>query len=735
MPDVEISGIEFQISGAMDSKTPGNIRRLASALSKLKEAVSGIESDSIKKLKELSTGLKEISDAASGGFNLTKATITRISELGNVANAIPDGAADKLRDLADALDKLKAVGDFKMPNLRNLKDFAGVGNSSQQASINYPPMTYTPPTNAVVPSYGGEYSNVSEAPKGMVDMGVWETSADNIARTTAEVTLADKALGGLSTAFDNVAFAARNALKPLGNFWRSIQRIALYRLIRTALKEITQGFSEGIKNAYQWSKAGGDLGVFAGNMNSLATSTLYMKNSLGALMTSILNACIPAINTLIDGLVTVINVVNQVIAVLSGADTWNKAIKYPTSYGAAASGAADKVKELQKTILGFDEINKLNSQPNVGGSGGGGGMDYSKMFEKAEFSKWAQWMKDHLELIRGLALAIGAAFLAWKIAKHFTDDLSKIAGIAMTVGGAVLYVHGLFDAWNNGVSLDNVIEMIGGTALAAGGLALAFGKVWGAWGLIIGGVGMIITALHDVAVQGELTTESFWLLEGGILALSVGVALLTGSWIPLVIGAVAGLALAVYKNWDGIKEKTATLRTGLSNAWEGIKSAAKNAWNAVCNTVTSAVNRIKSFLGSLTLKLPEVKLPHIPMPHFEWQTNAFGITYPHFTGWWANGGFPGNKGDLFIANERGAEMVGSMNGRTAVANNQEIVSGIRQGVKEANADEVRLLREQNDLLRQLIAKDGNTTISLGAITQALQRKNQRDGGTFVPVGV
>lgn len=42
-----------------------------------------------------------------------------------------------------------------------------------------------------------------------------------------------------------------------------------------------------------------------------------------------------------------------------------------------------------------------------------------------------------------------------------------------------------------------------------------------------------------------------------------------------------------------------------------------------------------------------------------------------------NGGFV-SRGQLFVANEKGAELVGSMDGKTAVANNQMIVEGIEQ---------------------------------------------------------
>lgn len=71
----------------------------------------------------------------------------------------------------------------------------------------------------------------------------------------------------------------------------------------------------------------------------------------------------------------------------------------------------------------------------------------------------------------------------------------------------------------------------------------------------------------------------------------------------------------------------------------------------------------------------------------------------------ATGGFP-NRGQLFIANESGPEMVGRIGGRSAVANKDQITDGIATAVYTANAEQNRLLREQNDLLRAILAKPG-----------------------------
>lgn len=101
---------------------------------------------------------------------------------------------------------------------------------------------------------------------------------------------------------------------------------------------------------------------------------------------------------------------------------------------------------------------------------------------------------------------------------------------------------------------------------------------------------------------------------------------------------------------------------------------------------------------------------------------------------YADGGFP-SVGEIFVANEAGPEMVGTIGNRTAVANTDQIITGISEGVSDANAEQNALLREQNALLRKLLEKDTvvNNVIGTNDIINGLQRKNRRDGKTVVPV--
>lgn len=89
---------------------------------------------------------------------------------------------------------------------------------------------------------------------------------------------------------------------------------------------------------------------------------------------------------------------------------------------------------------------------------------------------------------------------------------------------------------------------------------------------------------------------------------------------------------------------------------------------------------LKDWWGDLSLRFPHIKMPHFSI---EGEFSLMPPEVPHIgVDFYANGGFP-NKGQLFVANEVAPEMVGTMDGRTAVANQQEITTGIANAVYPA----------------------------------------------------
>lgn len=274
-------------------------------------------------------------------------------------------------------------------------------------------------------------------------------------------------------------------------------RLLKMRIMRTIVKNILAGITEGLQNVYQWAKIMGD--GFASTMDGMASSVLYLKNSIGAAFAQILSLVAPHINSLIDIIVEGINYINMFFATLAGQSTYTRAKKVAVEYGnavqGAAGGAARAVKELKEelSVLDFDELNQLQDQPepSTGGGGGGGGggsaTNYADMFEKAEIeanwlTKTAGWIRDNFEEVLGIVGAIAAGIYAWKISTALAENITALQnlsltqklGITMMVSGFVLEASGAYNLGKNGLNWKDAIMTGLGTALGIAGSVLAF---------------------------------------------------------------------------------------------------------------------------------------------------------------------------------------------------------------------------------------------------------------------
>lgn len=139
----------------------------------------------------------------------------------------------------------------------------------------------------------------------------------------------------------------------------------------------------------------------------------------------------------------------------------------------------------------------------------------------------------------------------------------------------------------------------------------------------------------------------------------------------------------------------------LNKAYDGIYNtfdAIRQTLQQVSDEVTRMLNQMVSDANSLA-GLTGKKYSHVGGYTMQ-QAQRFNIEM------FANGGFP-RSGEMFIAREAGAEMVGSIGGKTAVANNDQIERAIFNAVLTAMSQAMANGSSQPIELNQKIELDGD----------------------------
>lgn len=218
--------------------------------------------------------------------------------------------------------------------------------------------------------------------------------------------------------------------------------------------------------------------------------------------------------------------------------------------------------------------------------------------------------------------------------------------------------------------------------------------------------------------------------DAGTIELSTGIFTnLKDAGSKLVTGFSAGMVTetpTLSSAFNGIlktqNEFSNQFLSGWTSLWSSVSISFAGYWNNVLgnmatglnsivyatNTIISAVNalmRTIGYTGGISA-IPTVSIPR-----------------------YANGGFV-DQGQLFIAREAGAEMVGSIGRRTAVANNDQIVDGITYGVREANDDVVTAIYA---VAQQIIAEMRNQDNGGGGgydFDRAVYEANRRNARVY-----
>lgn len=139
--------------------------------------------------------------------------------------------------------------------------------------------------------------------------------------------------------------------------------------------------------------------------------------------------------------------------------------------------------------------------------------------------------------------------------------------------------------------------------------------------------------------------------------------------------------------WSGIKD-------GLSNAWNNAIAAVKQIWNSFANWINDKLNFSWDPITIAGIQLaPGGSISLGKIPTFE------------------TGGYVPSRYTMFMAGENGVpEIAGTVGGKTAVAGGVEI-TGIKDAINTTAEAQMRMMQQEIDLLKQLLAKE--TSVNIG----------------------
>lgn len=289
------------------------------------------------------------------GVDVDSDGIRRLSRQIVEASKYADALREKINQIGESAPRMSVFDKLKSSSAGILRAFESLGRKIQKV--------FAGSTNLIKKSVSGISGVLKKAASSLLGFGKSGKGLSGMLRTI-----------GLSARFMFASFVIRGSL---------------------------DSAKEGMQNLAQYSQ------ITNRSISTLMSSLTQLKNALATAFAPVLNTITPALDFLIQKVVAAVNAVGQLTSALTGQKSFVQAKKvfqdYAASLGDNAS-AADKAQEanekLRKTLLGFDEVNKLddNSSVNSGTSSSGGGVSPMDMFEvkglDSAISDFAQKIRD-----------------------------------------------------------------------------------------------------------------------------------------------------------------------------------------------------------------------------------------------------------------------------------------------------------------------------------------------------
>lgn len=342
--------------------------------------------------------------------------------------------------------------------------------------------------------------------------------------------------------------------------------------------------------------------------------------------------------------------------IASGLDSATNAAGNLGSTTAAVGNAAKKAAKEMKSLMGFDEINKLSEKTEDSSAGitdGGAGLsipattvdfgsiaedtgnsfleklqekfgklDFSRLTSslqklKTEFKEFGAHLGDGLKWILDNVLIPLAGWVITEVAPRFFETLANVLAILNPIIEALKPLWQWFwdnilkpiAQWTGGIflkvwdALNGVLERFAKWCEKNPGtirtIATIIASFFAAWKFVefASKIGGFITSVINVI-------SSIKSIEGAVFLAKYGLEMLTSAFNPVVlaIGTAIAVGVLLWQNWDVIKEKATQLKNWVVEKAQGLKDGVSDAFSnlkkkageSLTNLKTNAENSFKN---------------------------------------------------------------------------------------------------------------------------------------------
>lgn len=341
--------------------------------------------------------------------------------------------------------------------------------------------------------------------------------------------------------------------------------------VQSSVEKISDSTGNVIKKVGRWALAIFSVRTAYGAVRNAITTLSQYNENLETQLNSIRLILATALEPIITRIISLVNTLLSYINYIAKA--WFNVDLFANASAKSMQKSAGSAEKMRKSMAGFDEMNVISDTSSSAGGGAGAGFETP---EDVPIPKWIEWIANNKDLVIAGIIGIGTAIVGLKLMELF-GGLTNIGTVLSTIWGLIQPIFTFISA--NANIIGGLIAIIGGLAIAIKGtINYLKDPTWENFGTMLAGIGVI---------------------AGGVLLIFGGIPAL----VTLIIGAVVALGLAIYKNWDSIKEFTLNLVQAIKDWFGNAIQWVEDKFNSMVSFFSNLISRIVNLFKTIGTKV------------------------------------------------------------------------------------------------------------------------------------